>query len=110
YRCIIKAMDPLTEPPPRDIPIYTAGVNSRMMESAGRVADGLIGHTLFGPRYIEDVALPAVERGARKMGRDPGGVAFAAMVLTAASDDEEQARRDAAAMIAFYGSVKTYAS
>src|SRR2546430_1406606 len=43
YRCIIKAMDPLTEPPARDIPIYTAGVNSRMMESAGRVADGLIG-------------------------------------------------------------------
>jgi probable F420-dependent oxidoreductase len=110
YRCRIRALDAMTEPPVRDIPIYTAGVNPRMMESAGRVADGLVGHTLFSPRYIEDVALPAIERGARRTGRDPADVAFAAMVLTSVSDDEEQARREAAAMIAFYGSVKTYAN
>jgi probable F420-dependent oxidoreductase len=109
YRCKIKALDQLTEPPVRDIPIFTAGVNPRMMESAGRVADGLVGHTLFSPRYIEDVALPAIARGARTAGRDGSKIAFAAMVLCSVSDDEEQARRDAAAMIAFYGSVKTYA-
>ena len=110
YRCRIRALDQLTEPPVRDIPIFTAGVNPRMMESAGRVADGLIGHTLFSPRYIEDVALPAIERGALKTGRDPADVEFAAMVLASVSDDEESARREAAAMIAFYGSVKTYAN
>ncbi len=109
YRCKIRALDQLTEPPVRDIPIFTAGVNPRMMESAGRVADGLLGHTLFTPRYIEDVALPAIERGARTAGRDRADVGFTAMVLTSVSDDEEQARREAAAMIAFYGSVKTYA-
>jgi probable F420-dependent oxidoreductase len=110
YRCRIRALDPLTEPRVRDIPVYTAGVNPRMMESAGRVADGLVGHTLFSPRYIEDVALPAIGRGARKAGRDPADVAVAAMVLASVSDDEERARREAAAMIAFYGSVKTYAN
>lgn len=109
YRCKIKALDQMTEPRVRDIPIFTAGVNPRMMESAGRVADGLVGHTLFSPRYIEDVALPAIERGARRTGRDRSEVAFAAMVLCAISDDELTARREAAAMIAFYGSVKTYA-
>jgi probable F420-dependent oxidoreductase len=108
YRCKIRALDQLAEPPVREIPIFTAGVNPRMMESAGRVADGLIGHTLFSPKYIEDVALPAIDRGARVAGRDPGDVAFAAMVLSSVSDDEELARRDARAMIAFYGSVKTY--
>lgn len=108
YRCKIRPLDPMTEPPVRDIPIFTAGVNPRMIESAGRVADGLIGHTLFSPQYIEEVALPSIERGARAAGRDPGAVAFAATVLCAISDDEELARRDAAAMIAFYGSVKTY--
>ncbi len=110
YRCRIRALDQLTEPPVRDIPIFTAGVNPRMMESAGRVADGLIGHTLFSPRYIEDAALPAIERGALNTGRDPADVEFAAMVLASVSDDEEAARREAAAMIAFYGSVKSYAN
>jgi probable F420-dependent oxidoreductase len=109
YRCKIKALDQLTEPLPRDIPIFTAGVNPRMIEVAGRVADGLVGHTLFSPRYIEDVVLPAIERGACVAGRDDGEVGFAAMVLCSISDDELTARREAAAMIAFYGSVKTYA-
>jgi probable F420-dependent oxidoreductase len=108
YRCKIRALDQLTEPPVREIPIFTAGVNPRMMESAGRVADGLLGHTLFNPRYIEDVALPAIERGARFAGRDQSDIVFAANVTASVSDDEEEARRDAAAMVAFYGSVKTY--
>ena len=54
-----------------EIPIFTAGVNPRMIETAGRVADGLLGHTLFSPRYVEDVVRPAVERGAARPGRDP---------------------------------------
>jgi probable F420-dependent oxidoreductase len=108
YRCKIRALDALSEPAPRAIPIYTGGVNPRMMESAGRVADGLLGHTLFSPRYIEEVARPAIVRGADKAGRDPGAIGFTAVVLTSISDDEAQARADAAAMIAFYGSVKTY--
>jgi probable F420-dependent oxidoreductase len=108
YRCKIRALDPMTEPPVRDIPIFTAGVNPRMIETAGRVADGLVGHTLFTPRYIEEIALPALERGARATGRNRDDVAFVAMVLCAISEHEEVARREAAAMIAFYGSVKTY--
>ena len=40
-------------PPLRErIPIYTAGVNPRMVETAGRVADGLLGHTLFTAGYL----------------------------------------------------------
>jgi probable F420-dependent oxidoreductase len=110
YRCRIRALDELAEPPGRDIPVFTAGVNPRMIESAGRVANGLLGHTLFSPRYIEDVVLPALARGASVAGRDPESIAFVAMVLCATSCDEEQARREAATMIAFYASVKTYAT
>ncbi|HMI72911.1 MAG TPA: LLM class flavin-dependent oxidoreductase, partial [Solirubrobacteraceae bacterium] len=95
--------------PGRDIPIYTAGVNPRMIESAGRVADGLLGHTLFSPRYIADVVRPAIERGAAHAGRDPGDVALATYTLASAHADRAQARREAAAMSAFYGSVKSYA-
>jgi probable F420-dependent oxidoreductase len=109
YRLRIAALDDLAGEPGRDIPIYTAGVNPRMIEAAGRVADGLLGHTLFSPRYIEQVVRPAIERGTRHAGRDPSDVALATYTLASASDDREQARRDAAAMIAFYGSVKSYA-
>lgn len=110
YTTRIAALDELAEPPVRDIPIYTAGVNPRMIEAAGRVSDGLLGHTLFSPRYIEDVVLPSLAKGAAHTHRDSGEVRFTAFVLASVSADEEQARHDAAAMIAFYGSVKTYSN
>jgi probable F420-dependent oxidoreductase len=96
-------------PPTRQIPIYTAGVNPRMIETAGRVADGLLGHAMFTTGYISDVVLPAIDRGAQRTGRSPGDVAVASLVLAAASDDVAQARREVAAQIAFYASAKTYA-
>jgi probable F420-dependent oxidoreductase len=108
YHVKISALDDLSAEI-RPIPIYTAGVSPRMIETAGRVADGLLGHSLFSPRYIEEVVRPAIDRGARHRDRDPADIGFATFVLAAIDDDEEQARRDAAAMIAFYGSVKSYA-
>jgi probable F420-dependent oxidoreductase len=94
--------------PGREIRIYTAGVGPRMIESAGRVADGLLGHTLFNPRYLTEVVRPALDRGALHAGRDPAGIELATYVLAVIADDEQQARREAASMIAFYGSVKSY--
>jgi probable F420-dependent oxidoreductase len=93
----------------RPIPIYTAGVNPRMIETAGRVADGLLGHVLFTTGYLSDVVLPAIHRGAQRMGRSPTDVTIASLVLAAVSDDAELARREVAAQIAFYASAKTYA-
>src|SRR6201999_3306606 len=108
YRVKIRALERMTKDPDHAIPIYGAGVNPRMIEAAGRVADGLLGHTLFSPRYIREVARPALDRGARRAGRDPSTVGFSTYTLAVADADEERARREAAAMIAFYGSVKSY--
>jgi probable F420-dependent oxidoreductase len=108
YRLHLKPTGDLEPPLREDIPIYTAGVNPRMIESAGRVADGLLGHVLFTTGYIEDVVRPAIEKGARHAGRDPGDVEIASLVLACAHEDEETARREAAAMLAFYASAKTY--
>src|SRR5205814_704118 len=88
-------------------PIYTAGVNERMVEVAGRVADGLLGHVLFTTGYIEDVVRPAIERGAKRTGRDPRDVQVASLVLACAHEDPELARREAAAMLAFYALTST---
>jgi len=80
-----------------------------MIEVAGRVADGLLGHTLFTTGYLEDVVLPAIERGAAHAGRDASEVAVASLVFAAVHEDAEQARREVAAQIGFYASAKTYA-
>jgi len=96
-------------PPARAIPVYTAGVNPRMIETAGRVADGLLGHTLFTTGYLQDVALPAIERGTRKAGRSMADVRVASLVFASVHEDAELARAEVAAQIAFYATAKTYA-
>jgi probable F420-dependent oxidoreductase len=96
-------------PPVRDrIPVYTAGVNPRMVEVAGRVSDGLIGHPLFSPAYLDEVVRPAIARGADRAQRDPRDIEICGVVICAISGDEEQARREAAAQLAFYAAPRSY--
>jgi probable F420-dependent oxidoreductase len=110
YRVHLAPTGDLLAPLRERIPIYTAGVNPRMVEVAGRVADGLLGHTLFTVGYLEDVVLPAVARGAAHTGRDPAEVRIASLVIAVADDDDpDRARREAAAQIGFYASAKSYA-
>lgn len=107
YRLKIAALEGLSAPA-RPIPIYTAGVNPRMIQTAGRVSDGLLGHTLFSPRYLREVVRPALDRGAEHAGREAREIKLATYALAVVDADEERARREAAAMIAFYGSVRSY--
>jgi probable F420-dependent oxidoreductase len=97
-------------PPVRDqIPIYTAGVNRRMIETAGRVSDGLVCHPTFSSLYVHEVVRPAIARGAEKTGRDPGDVEIVGMLLCSVHDDEAVARRELAAQLAFYAAPRAYA-
>jgi probable F420-dependent oxidoreductase len=97
-------------PPLREqIPIYTAGVNRRMIETAGRVADGLVCHPTFSSRYVHDVVRPAIAAGADKTGRDTNAVEIVGMLLCSVNDDEDIARREVAAQIAFYCAPRAYA-
>ncbi len=97
-------------PPVRErIPIYTAGVNRRMIETAGRVSDGLVCHPTFSSQYVHDVVRPAIAKGADRTGRDPGQVETVGMLLCSVNDDEETARREVGAQLAFYGAPRAYA-
>ncbi|QBX55957.1 LLM class flavin-dependent oxidoreductase [Nocardioides seonyuensis] len=108
YSCNITPTADIEPPLRPEIPIFTAGVNPRMIEVAGRVADGLVCHPTLTDRYLADVARPAVDRGARKTGRDPGAVKLKGVIITSIHDDPAQARREAAAQIAFYVAPKAY--
>lgn len=103
------ALRPTAEVAPRaPIPVYLAGFNARMVQAAGAVADGLVGHPIFTRRYVEEVVRPALAAGAGRTGRAPD-VPIAGYVITSVADDGDRARRDAAAQIAFYTVVRTYA-
>jgi probable F420-dependent oxidoreductase len=107
YRLHVQPTAPPRPPLRLDIPIYMAGVNSRMIEAAGAVADGLVGHPLFTPKYVREVARPALMRGAERAGRaEPPPIA--GYLTCSVGADRGSARAAAAAIIAFNSTVKTY--
>ncbi|MFE2995723.1 TIGR03617 family F420-dependent LLM class oxidoreductase [Nocardia sp. NPDC059246] len=94
-----------------DIPIHLASVNKGMCAVAGEVADGIRPHPVCTPSYIEDVMLPAVQRGARRSGRslDSFRVCMKPLVASARTEEELAPKvRDARARIAFYASTPGY--
>ena len=107
YRVHVQPTAPAQAPVRSDQPIYMAGVNPRMIESAGRVADGLVGHPLFTPEYVSEVARPALAKGADHAGRDLS-VPIAGYLTCSVDEDRDAARDAARAIIAFNSTVKTY--
>ena len=96
-----------TPPPFREhLPIYTAGVNPRMVESAGRVADGLVGHPMFTHKYIEEIVRPALARGAEKRERD--GPLLVGVLICSVDEDVEAARRRLAFAVGQYAASRVY--
>ncbi|HYZ10422.1 MAG TPA: LLM class flavin-dependent oxidoreductase [Actinomycetota bacterium] len=94
--------------PVEHVPIYIAAVNERMLEAAGRVADGVLGHPLTSPEYVREVVRPALARGASAAGRDPSQVSLTNSVVLQLNEDRERARFEAALQIAFYATTRTY--
>lgn len=91
--------------------IVLAAVGERMAEVAGEVCDGLLVHPFTTARYLHEVGLPALERGAANAGKTRSDleVALPGFVVTGATDAEAAASAAAVrAQIAFYGSTPAY--
>jgi len=95
-------------PAPGRLPIYLAAVNAVMAETAGRVADGVLGHPMTSPDWIRDLVRPAVARGAAGVGRTPEEVNVTTGVILQISEDRDEARREAALQVGFYATTRTY--
>jgi probable F420-dependent oxidoreductase len=95
-------------PAPGGMPIYLAAVNAVMAETAGAVADGVLGHPMTSPEWIRDVVRPAVGRGAARAGRNPDAVNITTGVILQISEDRDEARREAALQLGFYATTRTY--
>ena len=107
-------MTPFFSPPPLQVgppPIWIAAVGERMTEVAGSVGDGLHAHSFTTPRYLAEVSVPALRRGAGQAGRDAAQLGVALPALIAVGDDQaslDTAIRATKGQIAFYGSTPTY--
>lgn len=93
-------MQPFFSPGPIEkpaIPIWLGAVGPGMTALAGEVADGVVLHpTNSGPRFLRDLTLPALARGAARSGRSPDSVEVAAgsFVATGESPDAARAERE----------------
>ena len=65
-------MSPVFTPPLHDhrIPTAIAAVGPRMMELAGEMCNAVILHGMVHPAYLDEVALPALDRGLGGSGRE----------------------------------------
>ena len=59
--------------PTSPVPIYVASFGPKVAEIAGKYADGFI-TTGASEERLRNVLVPALERGAKMMGRDPSGI------------------------------------
>jgi alkanesulfonate monooxygenase SsuD/methylene tetrahydromethanopterin reductase-like flavin-dependent oxidoreductase (luciferase family) len=94
-------MVPLDSPPVRaDLPVYLAALGPRMLELAGRIADGVILNLVTPDQAAGAVA--TVRNSARAAGRDPAAVEIVCVVHSCLSDDPAAAAQAARAVVPRY--------
>jgi alkanesulfonate monooxygenase SsuD/methylene tetrahydromethanopterin reductase-like flavin-dependent oxidoreductase (luciferase family) len=94
-------MVPLDSPPVRaDLPIYLAALGPRMLELAGRIADGVM-LNLMTPAQAGQAA-SAARAAAQAAGRDPAAIEIACVVHCCLSDDSAAAAAAARAVVPRY--------
>ena len=107
-------MTPFFNPGPIEnpqIPIYIAGVNTRLAALAGELCDGFHVHPFHSPEYVRWTVKPAIAEGAKKEGRDAEQVELATsvMIITGDSAEEIEERREKMrSLIYFYASTTSY--
>jgi probable F420-dependent oxidoreductase len=94
-------------------PIYLAAVGQRMTTVAGEVADGLIFHPFTTARYLSEVTLPALHKGAtnRPHSSQDHTVAVCGPVFACIGRDQDELDGAIAAsrkQLAFYASTPSY--
>ena len=92
-------------PAPVDVPVMAAALGVRAYEICGAEADGAISWVCPRP-YLRDVALPAMQRGAERSGRDTPPLV--AHVPVCVHDDAAEARKAVAQQFRGFARVPFY--
>jgi probable F420-dependent oxidoreductase len=89
----------------KGVPIYIAGVNTRLAKLAGELCDGFLVHPFHTLDYLRQVLLPAIQEGAHKTGRERREIEISASVFAATNHKEREYCRQ---QISFYASTPSY--
>jgi len=107
-------MTPLFNPGPNPFgppPIHLAGFGPAMVQVVGEVADGWIVHPLHSRSFVEEVTMPALERGLMASGRTRRDMCVSSQTIVMLGNTDEQrarARDGGRAQVAFYASTPAY--
>jgi probable F420-dependent oxidoreductase len=107
-------MTPFFNPGPiehPEIPLYIAGVNTRLAELAGELCEGFHVHPFHSPEYVRKTVIPAIAEGARQANRNLDQVTLATSAFVITGENRESAteqRESVRAQISFYASTPTY--
>jgi probable F420-dependent oxidoreductase len=104
-------MTPMFTPPSETPapPVFLAAVGPRMCEAAGAVADGMLVHGFSTERYLREVTVPALERGAGGHLREGFEIVDLSFLVTGRNDEQWAASAKAVKeQLAFYASTPAY--
>src|SRR3954451_23665145 len=107
-------MKPLFDPGPNPngtTKIIMAAVVPLMTEAAGEAADGMFCHGFSTERYVREVTLPQLQKGADKAGRSLDDFELSAPSMIVAAENDEELEQGIAMLrqqIGFYGSTPAY--
>ncbi|MGH8874867.1 MAG: TIGR03617 family F420-dependent LLM class oxidoreductase [Acidimicrobiia bacterium] len=107
-------MTPFFSPGPiahPEVPVYIAGVGPYLSRLAGELCQGFHVHPFHTVRYLDEVVLPQMGKGAESAGRSLDDVERAATVFVVAGRHQEEleaARRAVKQQVAFYASTPAY--
>lgn len=91
--------------------VNLAAVGPLMTETAAEVANGVIAHGFTTEKYLQEVTLPAVERGLEKSGRRREDFDIQSPVMVVSGIDEaafQQSMQAVKGQLAFYASTPAY--
>ncbi len=108
-------MPPFFNPGPIDHPdikVHIAAVNTRMLQVAGEVCDGVLLHSFNTPKHTKEVIMPNLQKGAERAGRSIENLEISGggFIVTGTDEEEiEKNRQITKNRIAFYASTRSYA-
>jgi probable F420-dependent oxidoreductase len=94
-----------------DIPVFIAGVNEGLCRLAGETCRGFHAHSFHTVRYLKELVIPNIERGAAKAGRSREDCTLCCAVFVVTGRNDEEINNNAAfarSQIAFYASTPSY--
>ncbi len=108
YQLSFEGLHPTFAPDARRVPVWIAALRERLCELAGECADGFIGHSIWSPWWLRERVLPAVARGAERVGRDPSDLHVQLWLTASIDPDPHQAALAARGNVVFYASIPSY--